>query len=118
MGRRDGWSHAWYPNGQLREQRLYSAGIKSGRHSGFWENGRPAFRFDFESGAYHGTCFEWYASGRLAAIRNFSSGSEDGQQKSWTDQGKLFANYYMVAGRRYGLIGARVCSTVATKVVP
>jgi len=39
-GKEQGTARQWYENGQLREQRTYETGEKTGEHKGWWGNGK------------------------------------------------------------------------------
>lgn len=114
-GRKDGYEKQWYFNGELSQSRLYSQGIKTGNHLGWWEDGVQKFDYDFnEKGEYHGSRKEWHKNGQLVRDFNYSNGKEIGSQRMWTDSGKIRANYEVKNGERFGLIGLKKCYTVNT----
>jgi antitoxin component YwqK of YwqJK toxin-antitoxin module len=112
-GRKDGYEKKWYSNGQLSQQRSYSKGFKVNNHLGWWPNGTPKFEYTFNGlGAYEGSRKEWYSNGALMLHFNYVDGKEIGNQKMWNDSGKIKANYDVVGGERFGLIGLKKCYTV------
>ena len=40
---------------------------------------------------------------------NFKNGKEEGTQKMWFSNGQLKANYIMKDGRRFGILGVKLC---------
>jgi MORN repeat variant len=108
-GLEEGASKRWYANGQLLEERNYFEGRKFGLHRGWWENGQPKFEYHFEDGEHHGELKEWYASGQLYRSFHYKRGYEEGSQKIWWNNGTIRANYVVRNGKKYGLIGLKLC---------
>lgn len=112
-GRKDGYEKKWHSNGQLSQERSYAKGFKVNNHLGWWPNGTPKFEYTFNSfGTYEGSRKEWYSNGALMLHFNYADGKEIGNQKMWSDTGKIKANYDVVEGERFGLIGLKKCYTV------
>ena len=111
-GLRDGLEERFYADGSLQSARWYASGFKQGRHRGWWPEGGRRFDLQFEGGRYQGTQQRWHENGSLYQLNHYENGVEVGQQRSWTAEGRLFANYFAVEGRRFGLIGAKPCFTV------
>jgi antitoxin component YwqK of YwqJK toxin-antitoxin module len=111
-GKEEGLACQWYPNGRLKEQRLYEKGEKEGNHKGWWENGNKSFEYHFRKGFHEGNQKEWNESGTLAKDLNYKNGKEDGFQRLWRTDGKLMANYVAKNGRNYGLTGVKNCKSV------
>jgi len=105
-----------YANGRIMEERFYSGGQKNGKQTAFWENGNPKFEFMANADAYEGTLKEWTMDGKLIHLANFKDGQEEGVQKLWYDNGKIRANYVIINGRRYGLLGTKNCKNVSDSV--
>ena len=101
----------WYPNKQLAESRSFQAGKKEGKHIGFWEDGKPKFEFYFTKGEHDGMANEWYSNGQAYKAFHYTMGYENGSQKMWWENGVIRANYEVKQGRRYGLIGLKLCMT-------
>lgn len=99
----------WYSPNNLQEVREYSLGMKTGTHYGYWENGQPKFEYHFVSGEHEGLLKEWYANGQPYRIFHYSKGYEEGSQKMWWENGVIRANYVVRGGRRFGLIGLKLC---------
>ena len=113
LGRKQGIEQLWFKNGSLAIERDYSKGIKIGIHKAWWENGNPKFEYHFDDhGAYHGSVLEWYESGALYRSFNYSHGKEDGRQTMKDINGKIKANYDVVNGERFGLVGLKKCDPV------
>jgi hypothetical protein len=108
-GVEEGVQKKWYLNKQIASERFYRAGKKIGKHLGYWENGQPQFEFYFENGEYHGITKEWYQNGQAYRSFHYEHGYEQGSQKMWWENGIIRANYVVKNGRRYGLIGLKLC---------
>jgi antitoxin component YwqK of YwqJK toxin-antitoxin module len=110
-GMQEGVFKKWYRNTQLGEYRTYHEGKKVGKHVGFWEDGQPKFDFNFIAGELHGESNEWYPNGQAYKAFHYKMGYENGSQKMWWENGIIRANYVVKQGRRYGLIGLKLCMT-------
>ncbi len=110
-GMEEGVFKKWYRNNQLGEYRTYHSGKKVGKHVGFWEDGQPKFDFNFIAGELHGESNEWYPNGQAYKAFHYKMGYENGSQKMWWENGIIRANYVVRQGRRYGLIGMKLCMT-------
>jgi antitoxin component YwqK of YwqJK toxin-antitoxin module len=108
-GVEEGLQKKWYANQQIASERNYHAGKKIGKHIGYWENGQPQFEFYFEDGEHHGVAKEWYQNGQAYRTFHYEHGYEQGSQKMWWENGIIRANYVVKNGRRYGLIGLKLC---------
>jgi antitoxin component YwqK of YwqJK toxin-antitoxin module len=115
-GLQSGICKKWYLNHQLMEQRSYSKGQKNGLQTAWWENGNKRFEFVARNDAYEGELKEWDNTGRLFHLAHFVNGQEEGEQKLWYDNGKLRANYVIIQGKRYGLLGTRNCKNVSDSI--
>ncbi|PWJ59944.1 MORN repeat protein [Dyadobacter jejuensis] len=117
---KDGLEHgAWkqyYGNGQLKEKRFFDKGQKTGDYLAFWDDGSPMLAYQFREGEYEGTCREWNRDGQLILEMNYSKGHEKGNQKMYYDNGKIRANYTVVDGRRFGLLGTKNCINISDSV--
>lgn len=103
----------WYENRQVMEQRTYQRGRKHGKQVSFWENGNKRFEFIAENDVYVGELKEWNNDARLVHLANFVNGQEEGTQQMWYDNGKIKANYVIIKGKRYGLLGTKNCRNVS-----
>ena len=114
-GRKNGEEKKWHSNGLKEMYRLYSKGVKIGVHKGWWENSNKKFEYHFNSsGAYQGEVKEWFRDGTVYRTFNYLNGREDGSQKMYKPDGSIRANYVVVAGERFGLIGLKTCDPVST----
>lgn len=111
-----GLSKKWYPNGQLMEIRYYQKGEKHGSQTAFYDNGNKKFEFTAEHDQYEGELKEWNVDGKLIHLATFKNGQEEGPQKMWYDNGKIRANYVMLNGKRYGLLGTKNCKNVSDSI--
>lgn len=112
----DGVSKKWFDNKQLMEMREFKMGKKNGPQIAFWENGNKRFEFIAKEDAYEGEMKEWAIDGSLFHLANFINGQEEGVQKLWYENGKIRANYVVIKGRRYGLLGTKNCKNVSDSV--
>jgi antitoxin component YwqK of YwqJK toxin-antitoxin module len=108
-----GISKKWFMNGQLMEERHFLNGKKHGLQTAYWQNGNKRFEFIAKNDAYEGELKEWGSSGYLYHVGNYVNGQEEGAQKMWYENGKLRANYVIVQGKRYGLLGTKNCKNVS-----
>ena len=113
-GRKQGVERHWFENGMLALERSYTEGVKLGTHRAWWIKGNLKFEYHFnEEGAYHGQVREWYLSGQIFREFNYHNGKEIGSQRLWKSNGNVKANYTVLKGDRFGLIGLKKCSMVS-----
>ncbi len=109
-GKKHGKEEKFFFNGKLAAVRFYTHGKKSGTHKAWWDNGQLEFVYHFDTkGNKIGIHNEWYSNGQLAKAFNFTDGKQDGTQKMWDYNGKIKANYQVINGERFGLIGSINC---------
>ena len=106
----------WFPNRQLMEERYYKQGKKNGKQIAYWPNGNKRFEFVAKDDGYEGELKEWSVNGHLFHQANFVNGKEEGAQKMWYDNGKIRANYFIIQGKRYGLLGTKNCKNVSDSI--
>ena len=106
----------WYPNKQLMEERYYLESKKNGKQVAYWENGKKKFEFVAKDDVYEGQMKEWTFDGKLIHLATYKNGQEEGTQKMWYDNGKIRANYVIIAGKRYGLLGTKNCKNVSDSI--
>jgi antitoxin component YwqK of YwqJK toxin-antitoxin module len=111
-GLRHGVMRRWHADGRVAALRAYRQGIKIGRHQAWWDNGQPRLDVRFVAGLAHGNHRSWYRHGQPHEQRSYQNGAESGAQRSFAADGRMRANYVVRDGRRYGLLGARLCFTV------
>ena len=112
-GKKNGMEKKWYKDGKIKMKRQYYNGIKVDVHKGWWENENLKYRYVFDNfGRYNGKVEEWYVNGQKLREFNYSMGLENGKQKLWDLDGNIKANYEVINGERYGLIGLKKCFTV------
>ena len=108
-GKEEGVFKKWYPNGQLIEIRVYIDGKKEGLHQGWWENGLRKFEYHFQNAEHQGELKEWSKTGQPYRFFHYQMGYEEGSQKMWWENGSIRANYVVRNGKKYGLIGLKIC---------
>jgi antitoxin component YwqK of YwqJK toxin-antitoxin module len=115
-GLEEGILKKWYSNKQLAEKRLYIDGKKEGIHQGWWENGEKKFEFEVSNDEYTNEFREWNSDGLLVKHFHYKNGQENGSQKLFYDNGKIKANYVIINGKRYGLLGTKNCKNVSDSI--
>ena len=115
-GQLQGDCKKWYPNKQLMEERHYLAGEKNGTQRAYWPNGNKRFEFTAVKDICEGEMKEWTIDGRLFHLAHFVKGQEEGVQKLWYENGKIRANYVIINGKRYGLLGTKNCKNVSDSI--
>jgi len=112
-GKKNGFEKHWFENGVLAQERYYVEGFKSGIHKAWWDAQTPKFIYHFNNqGQFDGEVKEWSSSGLLYLSFNYEKGKEVGRQRLWNTDGSIKANYEVVNGERFGLIGLKKCYTV------
>lgn len=105
----EGLQKQWFSNQVLCEERLYVSNKKEGLHKGWWENGKPKYSYQFYNDEYHGEVKEWYFTGQLFKKFHYENGYEEGSERLWFEDGTVRANYVIKKGKKYGLIGIKLC---------
>ena len=105
-----------YPNKQLMEYREFRNGMKNGKQITYWDNGKKRFDFVAKNDAYEGELKEWDYNGNLFHLAHYKDGHEEGSQKLWYENGKIRANYIIIKGRRFGLLGTKNCKNVSDSI--
>lgn len=108
QGRQAGSELSFYENGKRETERWFTKGEKDSVHRGWWANGKPRFEYYFKKGLYNGPFREWYESGGLLQELMYENGNEV-SGKGWRENGKLYMNFIVKDGRRYGLINVNLC---------
>lgn len=117
-GVEDGRHKSWNANGTPSEERYYENGRKTATHRGWYPDGKPRFVYEFEAGEHHGKAEEWYPDGQPYRCFHYKAGHEEGLQRMWWENGRLRANYAVRNGRRYGLIGLKLCRNPSDSLHP
>jgi hypothetical protein len=115
-GLQEGLCKKWYPGKKPAEVRLYNKGKKDGIQQAWWYNGNPKFMFVASEDEYEGESKEWNTNGALIKLFHYTKGQEEGSQQLFYDNGKIRANYIIIAGRRYGLLGTKNCVNVSDSI--
>lgn len=112
----NGVSKKWYENNIVREYREFKNGQKDGKQIAYFENGKTKFEFIAKSDIYEGELKEYNNDGALIHLASYKNGQEEGTQKLWYDNGKIRANYVVLNGKRYGLLGTKNCKNVSDSI--
>ena len=75
------------------------------------------FEFVANDDTYEGEMKQWNVDEQLIHLANFKNGQEEGSQKLWYDNGKIRANYVIIKGKRYGLLGTKNCRNVSDSII-
>jgi hypothetical protein len=113
----EGVQKKWYQNKVLAEERLYVSNKKEGLHKGWWDNGKPKYDYQFYNDELQGEVLEWYSSGQLFKKFHYDAGHEEGSERLWFEDGSVRANYVIKSGKKYGLIGIKLCKNPYEKSV-
>lgn len=108
-GVQEGAQKKWYSKGLCAEERLYINGKKEGIQKGWWLNGKLKFYYSAYNNEYNGEFKEWYETGLVAKQFHYVNGQEEGSQRLWWDNQTVRANYVIKNGKKYGLIGLKIC---------
>lgn len=116
-GVEEGLQKKWYTKDHLEEERFYINGKKEGLQQGWWPNGNPRFYFTAYNDEYSGEFKEWMENGLLVKWFHYNKGYEEGSQKLWWSDGKTRANYVIKKGRKFGLLGYRICENPYDSII-
>lgn len=108
QGKQEGWAYEYFENGKPLSKRYYHLGEKDSVHTGWWDNGNTRFVYHFNNGVYNGSFEEYYYSGKPLKKISYYNGN-DSFGTGWRENGKIFMNYIMKDGRRYGVMNAQPC---------
>ena len=106
----------YYENKQLMEYREFRNNMKNGTQIAYWDNGNKRFEYWAKNDAIEGELKEWDYNGKLFHLAHFKNGQEEGEQKLWYENGKIRANYVIIRGKRYGLLGTKNCKNVSDSI--
>lgn len=115
-GREDGEWRKFFNNGRIAETRHFAAGKKTGEYLGWWPDGTKRLEYHFSDGELNGVCRDWAPNGTLISQMNYVMGHENGAQQQFYTDGKIKANYTIIEGRRYGLLGTKNCVNVSDSI--
>ena len=65
----------------------------------------------------NGELKEWMETGQPYRFFHYIKGYEEGSQKMWWSNGSIRANYVIKNGKRYGLLGLKICSNPYDSVI-
>ena len=110
-GKEEGWQQSFFDDGKPEEKRFYHDGMKDSVHTGWWQNGNKRFEYHFANDTYNGDYKEWYVTGEPLKHIHYTNGVDD-WGKGWRQNGKLYMNFVVKDGRRYGLNNSNLCYTI------
>lgn len=114
-GKKQGEEKKWYTDGTLKMERYYDNGVKTRTHRGWWRNGNVKFVYQFNNkGQHDGIAYDYFIDGSPYRLFHYRKGKEEGSQKLYKPNGNIRANYVVVNGERFGLIGLKTCDAVST----
>ena len=108
-GLEEGYQKKWFSKKQLQEIRFYINGKKEVVHQGWWSNGKQKYYFTAYNNEYDGAFREWISNGLLIKHFHYTKGYENGSQRLWWADGTVRANYVIKDGKKYGLLGLKIC---------
>ncbi|MBW1298985.1 toxin-antitoxin system YwqK family antitoxin [Aquimarina litoralis] len=112
QGVKHGKEEKLHANGKIALIRFHQNGKETGTHKAWWSNGQLKFIKNFNNeGLPIGMQQEWHSNGKQAKELNYKEGKEFGSQKMWDYNGKIIANYQVINGERFGLIGSVNCKS-------
>ncbi len=109
-GVEEGLQQKWYAKGKRQETRFYINGKKERNQRGWWPNGQIKFDFNTYNDEYEGAFREWIENGLLIKQFHYEHGYEKGSQRLWWTDGTVRANYVIKDGKKYGLLGLKICT--------
>ncbi len=115
-GRQQGIAKTFFENGTTESIRWYIKGEKDSVHRGWWPNGKLRFEYHFNHGVYDGMFREWYFSGNMIQQLMYENGREV-YGKGWRGNGKLYMNFLVKNGRRFGLNNSNLCYSLKNEKV-
>jgi len=115
-GKQEGLAETFYEDGKPESSRWYTKGEKDSTQTGWWENGNIKYEYHFKNGTYNGMFTEWYQSGRMLQQVMYAHGNEV-YGRGWRESAKLYMNFVMKDGRRYGLNNSNLCYTLDRETV-
>jgi antitoxin component YwqK of YwqJK toxin-antitoxin module len=116
-GLEEGAQRKWYDNKKLAEHRIYISGKKEGLQQAWWPDGSTKFVYTAKADAFEGELKEWNFAGLLYKHFHYVNGREEGSQKLLWDNGTIRANYVVRNGKKYGLIGLKLCNNPYDSVI-
>ena len=109
---------SFYENGHSYEVRLYKNNLSTGRHYGYWPEGKMLkFDYTYFEEKKEGLQRRWFKNGKPYLFTNYTDDHEDGLQQGWRENGKLYLNYVAKDGHRYGLQQSALCYTLINQKI-
>lgn len=91
------------PEGTVRLRSTVVDGRLHGESLGWFTNGMPELREEFQRGAAHGLRTTWYPNGQMRSQGRLVAGKQDGVYRQWNEQGALTTEASFEAGQPHGL---------------
>jgi antitoxin component YwqK of YwqJK toxin-antitoxin module len=109
-GLEEGLQQKWYDSKQIEWKRFCINGKREGLQEGWWPDGSPKYIYTANNDLFEGELKEWNNAGLLYKQFHYVNGQEEGSQKMLWDNGTIRANYVVRNGKKYGLIGLKLCN--------
>lgn len=106
----EGRQVAWSEQGVPVSSAFFINGKKEGLQQTWWPDKTPQLRYWTSDNEYEGAFLEWNSAGVLIKQFHYLQGHESGHQRLWWDNGTVRANYVIRNGRKYGLLGLKLCA--------
>ena len=113
-GLKHGEDRTLYRSGKVAAQRYFYTGLPHGKQYKWFENGDVSSTSMFDHGIPTGVHVSYFPNGSQSDTREFRNGKLY-HHKIWRRSGQIYANYKMVNGRGYGMMGAKLCLEVKDK---
>ena len=110
MGQKKDHKKNYIPISNWQKNVFFINGKNEGLQQAWWSNGKQKFIYHFADGLFAGELKEWNVEGQINKQFNYLAGQEEGSQKMWWDNGTIRANYVIKSGKKYGLIGLKLCN--------
>lgn len=91
-GNLQGKAYYYYPDGKIKEEGSYVAGLKSGIWIRFNESGVKVGEGQYFNGKKHGKWFVWDDNGIKRFEMNYLNGDKYSTWYSWDEKGELIAS--------------------------
>lgn len=90
-------------DGTVRLSSTVVEGQLHGESLGWYTNGVPELREDFQRGVAHGVRTTWHPNGQMRSQGQLVAGKQDGTYRQWNESGVLIADAMFEAGQPHGL---------------
>ena len=117
-GKKHGLETIYYQSGNLNAKRYFKDGNCYSKQVGWWDNSKLRYTYRCNKYGIDGLKLEYFDNGVKRSERYFKDGKEHGKQKFWFSDGKPRTTYIIKNGRRYGIVGTKLCRPSIYKAKP